>query len=66
MWLKDLSVIERKLLVDFMRKQYPGTFEAWKNIKNWILARNRLEFFLQTNLLKFLKWMKEKGFQTEI
>jgi hypothetical protein len=61
--LNSLTTLQRKLLIDLVRKGYPQFWSRFKShLYDWIIAKKNLEVFLQNHPTEFLKELNKSGF----
>jgi hypothetical protein len=61
--LDGLTVLQRKLLVDLMRRRDPHFWSHFtSNSQTWMDAKKNLEDFLQNHSSEFLQELKRFGF----
>jgi len=61
--LNNLTTLQRKLLVDLVRKGYPQFWSRFtSHLYDWVITKKNLEVFLQNHPSEFLKELNKSGF----
>ncbi len=61
--LEGLSVLERKLLVDLIRRKHPSFWDTFKsNAYVWNAAKENLKRFIKLHHSEFTRELREAGF----
>ena len=61
--LNSLTTLQRKLLIDLVRKGYPQFWSRFKShLYDWMITKKNLEVFLQNHPSEFLEELNKSGF----
>jgi hypothetical protein len=61
--LNSLTTLQRKLLIDLVRKGYPQFWSRFtSHLYDWVIAKKNLEVFLQNHPSEFLEELNKSGF----
>jgi len=61
--LNSLTTLQRKLLIDLVRKGYPQFWSCFtSHLYDWVITKKNLEVFLQNHPSEFLEELSKSGF----